>query len=324
MELFAIERYVGDSSSTVQSSAKESQKLAEILEEAKGRKRMREISKLHTVKGAGQSNNEASLQGMKKKKKKGSKVKKGRKLKHERKEDESSGSLESIYREDEDLEESRCVLDNSAYAEIKNPVKRLRTLNGQDGCDEDTQSATKHSKVNDEMTIIGGQATKQGPISVQRILPKWLANPYFFSNDVQHSLLPTSRLEYLDREFVKKLLKQNIRNFFPVQQVIIAEILSCWEEKSPYGRGGFLPPDICVCAPTGSGKTLAYVLPIVQLLQISMIRRIEALVIVPSKDLATQVWRIFNLYVQGTHLKVGLANGLKTLQREQEQLGRKR
>ena len=49
-------------------------------------------------------------------------------------------------------------------------------------------------------------------------------------------------------------------------------------------------------------------------------RRLEALVVVPTKDLATQVWNVFDLYVRGTGLHICLANGLKTLQKEQQQI----
>ena len=43
MELFTIERYIGDSPLMVHSSAKESQRLAELLQEARGRrKRLKE------------------------------------------------------------------------------------------------------------------------------------------------------------------------------------------------------------------------------------------------------------------------------------------
>ena len=51
--------------------------------------------------------------------------------------------------------------------------------------------------------------------------------------------------------------------------------------------------DVLVCAPTGSGKTVAYVLPIVQALESRIIPRTRALVLLPSRDLATQVYSVF-------------------------------
>lgn len=66
---------------------------------------------------------------------------------------------------------------------------------------------------------------------------------------------------------------------FPVQTTIIPQIL----QKQLYGS------DLCVCAPTGSGKTLAYVIPIVQDLMSRIVPRLRALVIVPTRDLVSQV-----------------------------------
>ena len=42
-------------------------------------------------------------------------------------------------------------------------------------------------------------------------------------------------------------------------------------------------------APTGSGKTLAYVLPIVETLSERVVTRLRALIVLPTRDLVTQV-----------------------------------
>ena len=175
-----------------------------------------------------------------------------------------------------------------------------------------------------EMTVIGGANKKQNVEAVRRTLPKWLANPSFFSSDVNKNLLAITEIKGLNSDMVQKLEKQGVEHFFPVQKSVIPAVLSSWEKKSPFGRGGFFPQDICVCAPTGSGKTLAYVLPVIELLRHHTLRSLEALVIVPTKDLATQVWNVFNMYVEGTGLNVGVANGLKSLQKEKKQLGSNR
>lgn len=70
-----------------------------------------------------------------------------------------------------------------------------------------------------------------------------------------------------------------ISNLFPVQVAV-------WHEAVGLGGG---EQDICVCSPTGSGKTLAYALPIVQMLSTRVIRRLRALVVLPTRDLALQV-----------------------------------
>ena len=175
-----------------------------------------------------------------------------------------------------------------------------------------------------EVTIIGGKNKKQKPKSVRRALPEWLANPSFFSSNVNTSLTAITHIEGLDADLIQMLEEQGVHHFFPVQTSVIPAVLSSWERSSPFGKGGFLPQDICVSAPTGSGKTLAYVLPVIELLKRTTVRNLEALVIVPTKDLASQVWNVFNTYAHGSALSVGLANGLKTLKKEQQQLGSNR
>ena len=331
MELFTIERYVGDSPLMVHSSAKESQRLAELLQEARGRRKRLRESLEHSEHHHKDALPLDSDSPSKKKKNKKKKDKKEKILKHLN-ESEANGNDECIGHDHEPNSESNKIPCTVPVVKLENKMVKssisgvpstTESLINQEERTKEVESL-ENSKLHEEMTVIGKQAKKQTPKPVRRILPKWLAYPHFFSNDVQHNLLPVSRLQGLDKELINKLQNQDIRHFFPVQQVIIPEVLSCWEGKNPFGKGGFLPPDLCVCAPTGSGKTLAYVLPIIQLLKFYAIRRLEALIVAPTKDLATQVWSIFSAYVQGTNLKVGLANGLKSLQREQEQLGMKR
>ncbi|KAK4049972.1 ATP-dependent RNA helicase dbp6 [Microbotryomycetes sp. JL201] len=47
--------------------------------------------------------------------------------------------------------------------------------------------------------------------------------------------------------------------------------------------------DICVSAPTGSGKTLSYVVPIVEILSSRVVTRLRALILLPTRDLVTQI-----------------------------------
>ena len=56
------------------------------------------------------------------------------------------------------------------------------------------------------------------------------------------------------------------------------------------------PNDVCVAAPTGSGKTLAFVLPIIQSLKSRMVPKVRALVVLPTQDLALQVYKVRAVY----------------------------
>lgn len=66
-----------------------------------------------------------------------------------------------------------------------------------------------------------------------------------------------------------------------------------------------------------SGKTLAFVLPLLTALYNESpdksgargLRRLRALVVLPGRDLAKQVYDVFVRYARGSHIKIGLAVG---------------
>lgn len=169
-------------------------------------------------------------------------------------------------------------------------------------------------------TVIGGHKKVREAKKVQRMLPKWIANPVIISSNFESAILPVEQIPYLDPFIINKLQNHDINHLFPVQSAVIPSILSQMENYSFFGRGGYQPSDICVSAPTGSGKTLAYVLPIIQSLLQRVVCHLRALVILPTKDLANQVKQVFEMFTEGTKLKVGLASGSKSFLKDQEQL----
>ena len=91
------------------------------------------------------------------------------------------------------------------------------------------------------------------------------------------------------------------------------------KEKTLYLNPGFLRPnDICVSAPTGSGKTLAFVVPILQALHHRVVTQIRALVVLPVKDLALQVFKVFSTHSAALGLDVGLAVSNQSLVKERK------
>lgn len=63
-------------------------------------------------------------------------------------------------------------------------------------------------------------------------------------------------------------------------------------------------------SPTGSGKTLAYVVPIQECLHMyATSKKLRALVIVPTQNLAEQVHDVFCKFEQFTGVRAGLAHG---------------
>jgi hypothetical protein len=99
-------------------------------------------------------------------------------------------------------------------------------------------------------------------------------------------------------ELAEALSKDGVVDFFPVQIAVIP-ILLRQSLHQPFAPSR----DIIVSAPTGSGKTLAYALPIVQSLLDHTSptptidqrdrRRLQALIILPSRELVSQVIYLF-------------------------------
>ena len=80
---------------------------------------------------------------------------------------------------------------------------------------------------------------------------------------------------------VENLKQDGYKNFFPIQSLVIPDVIAA--ERHAHIRAR----DICVAAPTGSGKTLAFVIPVLNALANRQIRRLRALVVLPSRDLGT-------------------------------------
>lgn len=75
--------------------------------------------------------------------------------------------------------------------------------------------------------------------------------------------------------------------------------------------------NIMLLAPTGSGKTLAYLIPMVDALQEDL-REVQALIIVPSRELAIQIEQVFKS--MKTNLKVSTVYGGHAMKVEQNSL----
>ncbi|KAJ7221014.1 P-loop containing nucleoside triphosphate hydrolase protein [Mycena haematopus] len=118
----------------------------------------------------------------------------------------------------------------------------------------------------------------------------------------------------------KRLLELGIVELFAVQTSLLPFLLP----RNPLQKSLYLPfdppRDICVSAPTGSGKTLAYVLPIVEILSTRIVTRLRALVVLPTRDLVTQVRETFEAVGRGRGLKIGTATGQHSFHHEQSQL----
>jgi ATP-dependent RNA helicase DDX51/DBP6 len=123
----------------------------------------------------------------------------------------------------------------------------------------------------------------------------------------------------VDEQLANDIFSDGIEEFFPVQVAVIPLLLShaIYQPFAP-------PRDMIVSAPTGSGKTLAYALPIIQSLSLAQRltndsnpaqrRRLHALIILPSRELVTQVSPFFSHCAVITHSlsSIGLSNILSS------------
>ncbi|KAF2901764.1 hypothetical protein ILUMI_04422 [Ignelater luminosus] len=163
-------------------------------------------------------------------------------------------------------------------------------------------------------TVLGGESFDR-KAKVKRVLPKWLSNPTVISVNLQDLRTKVSSMKVLDKDLRKKLKANRVKYLFPVQAEVIP-----WLIQADKHSNIILPRDICVSAPTGSGKTLAFVLPVIQALKAYHLKRIRALVILPTQDLALQVFQTFKRYAQGTHIDISLITGKNPFAMEQKQL----
>uniref|UniRef100_A0AAY4DL38 ATP-dependent RNA helicase n=1 Tax=Denticeps clupeoides TaxID=299321 RepID=A0AAY4DL38_9TELE len=166
----------------------------------------------------------------------------------------------------------------------------------------------------------GAKSTLKQEDSVQRVLPQWLAQPNVVQRDIKSNLVPIGSVQGICPKLLKKLENNGIQHFFPVQAEVIPAVLESVSNGLLIGRGGYRPRDLCVSAPTGSGKTLAFVIPIVQALSQRVVCEVRALVVLPTKELTQQVYKVFCTYAEGTSLKVVMVAGQKSFGAEQASL----
>ncbi|KAG9014032.1 ATP-dependent RNA helicase dbp6 [Tulasnella sp. JGI-2019a] len=117
----------------------------------------------------------------------------------------------------------------------------------------------------------------------------------------------------------RRLDEMGIMELFAVQTAVLPFLLNHSSSRllyAPYNP----PPDACISAPTGSGKTLAYVIPIVETLSARVVTRLRALVVLPTRDLVSQVRETFDSVAKGRGIKIGAVTGQHSFPHEQSQL----
>ncbi|XP_046911295.2 putative ATP-dependent RNA helicase Dbp73D [Dermatophagoides farinae] len=150
-----------------------------------------------------------------------------------------------------------------------------------------------------------GSRKKLKTLKVLPNLPKWIDESVNYSGDIQNNSVGLNEIEQpIDDCLLNTLRKNGIEKLFPVQKEVIPKLMESLKKKKY-----FQPRDICVLSPTGSGKTFAYSIPVIQYLLDRIVTQIRVLVILPVKDLANQVYKVFQNFCENTTLRVGLATG---------------
>ncbi|MCJ1229380.1 ATP-dependent RNA helicase dbp6 [Toensbergia leucococca] len=144
-------------------------------------------------------------------------------------------------------------------------------------------------------------------LSAFSALPDWLETPIIASSVES---IAFDKLSLYPR-ISKGLKDKGFHDTFAVQTTVLPMLL-----PGPKHYSG----DICISAATGSGKTLAYALPLVENLRNKPVVRLRGLVVVPTRELVTQVRKTFEMCSSGTRLKIGTAAGKTPLKKEQNKL----
>eukprot|EP01059_Diplonema_ambulator_P023878 TRINITY_DN39516_c0_g1_i1.p1 TRINITY_DN39516_c0_g1~~TRINITY_DN39516_c0_g1_i1.p1 ORF type:complete len:478 (+),score=75.25 TRINITY_DN39516_c0_g1_i1:67-1434(+) len=100
-----------------------------------------------------------------------------------------------------------------------------------------------------------------------------------------------------------------IEELFPVQEKVYPHVMAAFKGRVRY--------DVCVCSPTGSGKTLGYALPVVAALQGRVVKRLRGLIVVPRKELAVQVFKVFKILCGKAGLVAQAVTGQDSLRVDQ-------
>ncbi|TSL97351.1 ATP-dependent RNA helicase DDX51 [Bagarius yarrelli] len=291
--------------------------LSKLQERAKAREQQSLVTKKESDIRNATTNESIDVEETKRKLKQQEKEK--RKAKKTRKE---SDERPDVLVDDTNVEDTDLTTRKKKKKKDKNLIREETQPSGSVGAEDEPKTAVaqpEESNTSSSFKILGGFENKAVQ-KVHRVLPKWLAEPDVIEKDITSNLIPLNDVPGICPLLRKKLEANGIQSFFPVQAEVIPAVLESVNSGLLIGRGGYRPRDICVSAPTGSGKTLAFVIPVVQALMTRVVCEVRALAVLPTKELAQQVYKVFCSYAEGTGIKVVMAAGQKPFTVEQETL----
>jgi len=115
-----------------------------------------------------------------------------------------------------------------------------------------------------------------------------------------HDVLESCNAWGIDGRVAMNVVERlKIQQLFPLQFRAISQILDA------------VDCDVAISAPTGSGKTLMFALPVVHSICNRIVKRLRALVMLPTRELAQQSLIVFEALIEGTDLQVACSNDEK-------------
>ncbi|CAJ1077528.1 ATP-dependent RNA helicase DDX51 [Xyrichtys novacula] len=335
MSLFLVNRYLGEEEDgSVSKESRSEALLAKLKQKAKEKQKQSFTEQKH------EPEEQTQQQDVKKKRKADKEDSKEPQHPKKRKSDVGNVSVSDSDNQDEPVEETKekkkkkkkkggnekqkkkKPMEGSSVEGVDTPGTEKEEQEDTDGEKKEAESENQTQKQTPASTgfkVLGGFENK--PVQkVHRVLPQWLAQPDVIHRDIKSNLVPICDVQGLSAQLGKKLQNNGIQHLFPVQAEVIPAILESAQTGFLIGRGGYKPRDICVSAPTGSGKTLAFVIPVIQVLMERVVCEVRALAVLPTKELAQQVCKVFTSYAEGTGLKVVMLAGQKAFAAEQASL----
>ncbi|OJD34573.1 atp-dependent rna helicase dbp6 [Diplodia corticola] len=211
--------------------------------------------------------------------------------------------------DDAALKKHRSVL--SKFAKSTKIAERLKAREQPDEESELPEEPELHGKSDNLQAILIPESIPDAPYEPKfSSLPSWLTEPVAAP---ANATKPFDELN-IDPRLVRHLKSKGYNEAFAVQSSVLPLLLP--------GAPASIA-DVCVSAATGSGKTLAYLLPMIESIRHRVVTKLRGIVIVPTRELVTQVREAAELCAAGSGLKIGTAMGNHAFSAEQSMLIKK-
>ncbi|XP_043963961.1 ATP-dependent RNA helicase DDX51-like [Gambusia affinis] len=326
MSLFLVNRYLGDDEDGVMSKVSHSQALLTKLQQKVKQKQRQSLAKQREWTGEEETEQQEVPSETKDEKRSSEKHQQQQQKKRRKSKAEVLLDADSNNSEPAGKKKRKGAADKKQWSQesgqsaagVSPESRRCETER-----EQEVEEPNRDLSAATGFRVLGGFESR--PVNkVKRVLPQWLAEPDVFHRDIKCNLVPVSSVSGVSAQLLRKLEANGIQHFFPVQAEVIPAILEGAQHGHLIGRGGYRPRDLCVSAPTGSGKTLSFVIPVIQVLMERTVCEIRALAVLPTKELAQQVYKVFASYAEGTPVKVVMLGGQRSFAAECASLSEQR